>query len=248
MGAEPILDWRAEAASTLEWWHDAGVDMLLQDAPRDWLTRAPPPAAATATTAATTGGGEAAAPEPLPQTLESFLAWRMSEHAPENGWFAPRVAPEGDPSAPLMIVTDMPESGNGESPALIGGAPGRLFDRMLAAIGMTRADVYIAPVAWAAPVATQLPPDSETRLADLARHHIALASPKQLLLLGRTTERLLLETDGADANDGLGYVNHSRGKMAAVACLHPRFLLKHPANKADAWKNLQMLLIRGSSL
>ncbi len=247
MGAEPILDWRKEAASTLEWWQDAGVDTLLQDEPRDWLTRAPLPAAATATTAGA-ATAPAATAEALPQTLESFVAWRMGEHAPEANWFAPRVAPEGDASAPLMIVTDMPESASGESPALIGGAAGRLFDRMLAAIGMTRADVYIVPVAWAAPVATQLPPDSEARLVELARHHIALASPKQLLLLGRTTERLLLETDGADAAHGLGYINHSRGRMAAVACLHPRFLLKHPANKADAWKTLQMLLIRGSSL
>ncbi|QIG80344.1 uracil-DNA glycosylase family protein [Stakelama tenebrarum] len=243
MGAEPTESWQAVAASVLEWWHEAGVDTLMQDNARDWLARLAEPAAV-----ATMSHAEAAAPlsaptETLPETLDAFIAWRMGESAPEASWIGSRFVPEGNSDAPLMVVTDMPESDG-----LMGGAPGRLFDRMLTAIGRTRADIYLTSLAWAPPVARQLPADFETRLADLTRHHIGLVAPKQLLLVGRTTERLLFATDAEDAEDGLGYVNHFRGKIEAVACLHPRHLLDHPGRKALAWKNLQMLLIRGNSL
>ena len=44
MGAEQIFDWNKAAASTLEWWQAAGVDMLASDEPFDWLA-APEPEA-----------------------------------------------------------------------------------------------------------------------------------------------------------------------------------------------------------
>lgn len=49
MGADQHLDWMSSAASALDWWQEAGVDVLVEDAPRDWL--AEPMAAPVAFTA-----------------------------------------------------------------------------------------------------------------------------------------------------------------------------------------------------
>jgi uracil-DNA glycosylase len=44
------------------------------------------------------------------------------------------------------------------------------------------------------------------------------------------------------ARQNLAKINHKDRKMAAVATFHPRTLLARPMLKAQAWKDLQMLL------
>lgn len=234
MGAEPIHDWQMGIASALEWWRDAGVDTLVEDAPRDWLARP----AATPGTQSKEPAVAAAAAEILPTTLEDFVAWRMGPAAPETGWMAPLIAPSGPAHAKLVVFTDMPCAEDTE--ALMGGAPGRLFDRMLAAIGLERNSVYLASLALARPLTGRAPAEDDARLVQLARHHLTLLRPERLLLLGRGTERLL---DGP-ASD-LGDINQFGCTTRAVATFHPRFLLDRPAAKSEAWKHL-LLLSRGS--
>jgi uracil-DNA glycosylase family 4 len=240
MGFVGASDWRAEAASALEWWRDAGVDMLVDEAPRDWTAREAAPAA-------TASAGQPAAlaePEPeapLPATLEAFIDWRFGSGAPEASWGEPIVAPGGNPAAPLMVITDLPEF-EGEAPGLLGGPAGRLFDRMLAAIGLDRDSVYFAPLCAARPITGQVPREAEARLGELMRHHIALAAPQKLLLLGQTVSRSVIGAEAGLRRGRLESVNQENGQSLVVATFHPRFLLTRPAAKADAWKDLQLLL------
>ena len=239
MGREYGNDWRLELASALDWWRDAGVDTLVEDEPRDWLARAAPPPAAVETTPATS--------EILPATLDAFLAWRVGDSVPEAAWLSPRIGPSGSATASLMVLTDMPEAEDAGTGTLLSGAPGRLFDRMLAAIGESRDSIYLASLAVARPITGQIPSDEQARLVELARHHIALVSPKRLLLLGETANRVQTTTSGsAQGNSGPDIkVFEAETTVAAVA--HPRFLLTKPAAKAEAWKKL-LLLDGGNSL
>lgn len=71
------------------------------------------------------------------------MEWLSTDDSvPEAGPPQLRVKPFGTPSAKITIITDMPEQGDAESGALLSGEVGRLFDRMLAAIGLTRDAVY----------------------------------------------------------------------------------------------------------
>jgi uracil-DNA glycosylase family 4 len=245
MGGEYADQWRREMASALEWWSDAGVDTLAADDPRDWL--APPAAKATPFIAAP---DVASAPAVvLPDTLEAFLEWRLGEAAPEAEWLTPRIGPSGNPGAGLMILTDMPEADDTDT--LMTGAPGRLLDRMLAAIGESRDSVYLASLATARPLTGRIPTEAEPRLIALALHHIALANPKRLLLLGQSASRVQSTTNGSgaghageDIKDDVKQLGQDR---QVVASYHPRFLLERPAAKAEAWKHL-VLLSRGTSL
>lgn len=238
MGVELTHDWRGSIASALDWWSDAGVDMLADDDARDWLALPPAPPAAES---------RAAVAEPvvetLPDTLEDFVAWRMGDTAPEAGWMTPRIAPVAPETISLMILTDLPEPEDQDS--LMGGPPGRLLDRMLAAIGESRESVYLASLAWARPLSGRIRPDHEARLIELARHHVALAQPKRLLLLGQSPGRVLDGTNGDEVMEPKADVQRLPASIEAVASFHPRFLLERPAAKAEAWRHL-LLLSRGT--
>lgn len=240
MGFVGASDWRAEAASALLWWRDAGVDMLVDEAPRDWTAREAPPAA-TASAGQPVALAEPEPEAPLPATLEAFIDWRFGGTAPEASWGEPIVAPTGNPAAPLMVITDLPEF-EGEAPGLLGGPAGRLFDRMLAAIGLDRESVYFAPLCAARPITGQVPREAEARLGELMRHHITLAAPRKLLLLGQTVSRSVIGAEAGLRRGRLESVNQENGQSLVVATFHPRFLLTKPAAKADAWKDLQLLL------
>jgi DNA polymerase len=239
MGIEGATDWREAAASALSWWQEAGVDTVVDEAPRDWTAREnAAPAKADPAQQAPLVEEEV----PLPATLEAFIDWRFGGDAPESAWGEPVVHVTGNPASPLMIVTDMPESGDCDAGALLTGDAGRLFDRMLAAIGHDRGSVYLVSLCIARSVTGQVPREIEEKLAELARHHVALAAPKRVLLLGQTVSRAIL---GADAGTGRGRlqpVNYQGGQSEAVATYHPRFLITKPAAKADAWKDLQLLI------
>jgi len=241
MRAGTIFSDIEHALSALDWWREAGVDVFVGDEPHDWLGRrrvapaapAPPQPAPAAV---------------LPDTLADFQAWlATSDDVPEARWGSGRIAPAGDPAAGLMIVTDLPDADDATDGRLLAGAPGRLFDRMLAAIGRTRETVYLAPLASIRPVGGRIDEPSFVRLAALMRHHVMLARPGTLLLLGDAPNRALLGMGFVAARDRLHIVNHQDVKVNAVASFHPRQLLRQPALKAEAWRDL-MLLTGGSGL
>jgi DNA polymerase len=248
MGADLNIDWQTAAASAIDWWREAGVDSIVDEAPRNWLAAAEPVKAAARTGAAPVAVAEVA---PLPDTLAAFEAWRIGPDAPEAAWPGKPIAAQGDPASDIMILIDLPEREDMDSGVLMSGAVGRLFDRMLAAIGRDRASIYLVPVCATRPVAGRISPEIEDRLNEIARHHVMLARPKRLLLLGNAPSRALLGIDATRARGSLHGFNLSGGKeppgasdaaTQAVASFHPRFLLERPAAKAEAWRDLQLLI------
>lgn len=222
-----------EALSALGWWQLAGVDTLVDDAPRDWLTAPAKPAAAIQPTP------EAAAPAALPETLEAMRAFLASDPSLGDG---PRLAPEGDPASGLMLLVDMPEAGDAEAGQLLSGPAGLLLDRMLAAIGRDRASAYLAPITPARPAGGRIAPETAAAHARIALAHAALAAPRVLLLIGDGASRAVLGTEVARARGCLHALNLGGASMAAIATFHPRLLLQQPARKADAWADLRLVL------
>jgi len=225
-------DWSRAATSALDWWRDAGVDTLIDEAPRDWMARSTPPAAPALPPAA-----------PVPRSLPEWLAWRTGAEAPDAGWPGRRIAPALVADAPLMVIADVPDAEDIAAGALLADASGRLLDRMLAAIGLARPAVAIASIALARPLGGVIPEGAAAALVDAARLMVALGRPARVLLLGQPSWRLLALDDGALARGRLHALNLGGGRMVpAVATLHPRFLREHPAAKAEAWKDLQLLI------
>lgn len=234
MGADQHLDWHRQAASAIEWWREAGVDVLVDEAPRNWLAV---PAAKPAVTAPVADAPVATA---WPDTVEGFLAWRMSEAAPDHVAGA-MMAPIVSPQARVMLLVDMPEVDDAANGALVSGDAGRLLDRMLAAIGLDRSGVHLIPLSVARPVSGRIASELEAPLGKIARHFMQLLAPETVLTLGTAASRALIGTDAANSRGGSHIVNHEGTDWRIIASFHPRFLLERPAAKAEAWKHLQML-------
>jgi len=211
---------REEALSALDWWREAGIDVLVDDLPRDWLK-----------------------PEPKaekPRISESLV--RPPRDEALSGAAAPRIGAVGDPTSELTLLADHPEQEDIESGALMSGAAGRLLDAMLAAIGRQRASVYLAALSPVRPLRSRLDDKEIAELAPKALQLVATAAPRFLLLLGDAPTRAILGTSVAEARGRLHGFNHAGVTVNAVATFHPRFLLQQPRHKAAAWSDLRLLL------
>ncbi|MDZ7281709.1 uracil-DNA glycosylase [Sphingomonas sanguinis] len=233
----------ALAASVLDWWHDAGVDVLVEDNPRDWMAPEPVRAPLVMPGQAPAAALPVAAPATsLPDTLEAFLVWRLSDAAPEATWDGISLTATGPADAALMVLVDCPDRDDGDAGQILSGAPGRLFDRMLAAMGLSRETVHVASVCARRPIAGRTPAGVETRLAEIALHHVGLVAPRGLLLLGNAASRAVLGTELTDARGHSHVIDHKSGKTSVVATFHPRFLIEKPMAKAESWKDLQRVM------
>jgi len=221
--------------SALGWWELAGVDTLVDDVPRNWFQAAPEATAAPAPVAVPPVEAR------FPGDLQGLVQWLMDpSNLPALG--PSRIAPAGSTASGLMILADTPDADDHNAGALLSGNGGKLFDRMLAAIGFARADVYLASLVPARQPGGLLDSAIEAELGEIARRHIALAKPKALLLLGDTTTRALIGTNLPQARGVKHALNLKGGTTQAVATFHPRFLLTQPARKADAWADLRLFL------
>lgn len=215
------------AESALNWWSDAGVDTLVDEAPRNWLAPAP--------------NAQAPAPqapaETLPATIDAFRAWFTDPARLPRG--ARAVAPAGDPASDLMILIDMP--GPGDSDRLISGAPGDLLDKMLAAIGWNRETIWLAPLSPVRSPTGRIEAVDVARLAEVARHHIGLVKPKAVLLFGDAGAKILLGGAVAATRGRWHDIATTAGPVKALATIRPEKLEQQPSLKKIAWEDLQML-------
>lgn len=219
----------------LQWWVDAGVDVLVGEEPRDWLKPKAPPAARPREPVA-----EAPA---LPGQLDLFRAHLADGDAfPFISPGAPRVCPSGDPASGLMILSDMPAAEDCAAGTLLSGEAGRLFDRMLAAIGRDRASIYLAALSCLRSPTGTFTGDSASQCATLARHHIGLAAPRVLLLIGDKCAHALLGLGVTQARGRWHQILTHCGQIPAIVTFHPQTLLESPRFKAAAWEDLQIML------
>jgi DNA polymerase len=234
---EPISP--AEAVSLLQWWSDAGVDCLIDEAPRDWLRPEPEKVAPIDAVAAAPEAKAGALPDQL-ELFHSFLAEDAS--LPFHAAAAPRVCPAGDPMSGLMMLTDMPATEDCSTGILLSGEAGTLFDRMLAAIGRDRSSIYLAALSCLRSPSGSFTQESAARCATLARHHIGLAAPKAVLLLGDTCSKALLGLATIQARGRWHEISTHAGDIPAMTSFHPSYLLDQPSAKKHAWADLQMLM------
>lgn len=211
-----------------------GVDVLIDEEPVPWLDRGKPVPKADV---------PAARPQAaeLPSTLVGLQQWlATADDIPGAG--PDRLAWSGTPGAPLMILMDMPLVDDLAAGVLLSNEVGELFDKMLAALKADRSAAYVAALCPTRSPTGMLDEAHYPRLGEIARHHIALAAPNQVWLLGDAVSRAVLGTRLMDARGILHKINHEIGSVDAVVSFSPAFLHKNPRRKGDAWADMQLLL------
>jgi uracil-DNA glycosylase family 4 len=223
----------AEARSALAWWLEAGVDLAVQEEPRDWLSPKPTRPSPQEPTP------QSNLVEPSQETLAELQQWLSSSVAlPLAGPAAKRVLPHGPEDAAVMLLSDAPALEDAAAGQPIGGESWALTERMLAAIGLRADQAYSASLSCFHAPGARLSETERQACAEIARRHIQLVRPKRLLLFGDGPCLALL---GKRLIEARGHVHKIEG-VRAVATFHPRNLIKRPLDKSLAWRDLLLLM------
>ncbi|ESR24786.1 uracil-DNA glycosylase [Lutibaculum baratangense] len=241
---------REEAYALLAWYREAGVDEAVEAAPRDRL--APPPAPSTALEAAGIGPSDAPqASDPLLLAREQArLATTLEElrnilagfegcplkYTAKNMCFA-----DGNAEARIMFVGEAPGAEEDLQGKPFVGRAGRLLDRMLASIGLDRTSAYIANIVYWRPPGNRTPTPQEIQVCKpFIERQIELKAPEILVFLGGASAKEMMQrSDGILKMRGR-WMEYRAGDRAipAIATLHPAYLLRQPAQKRLAWRDL----------
>ena len=151
-------------------------------------------------------------------------------------------------AAPLVLVIGEGPGAEEDNQGLpFVGPSGKLLDRMLASIGLSREEnCYIANVVKCRPPENREPaPDERLACMPWLDEQIRLLSPKVILCAGRTAAQAMLSTTEG-INKLRGRV-HNRGGIPLVATFHPSALLRDESLKRPAWEDLKVLRERLSN-
>jgi uracil-DNA glycosylase len=233
VGGEQGLIGIADARSALSWWLEAGVDVAIQEQPRDWLK--PAPARSTSGTSKAAPATPAPEPRPALETLDLFRDWLATSPAlPMARPGARRVLPQGGEHAAIMLLAEAPEDPAGP----MTGEAWQLAQRMLAAIGIAPEQAYSASISCFHSPGARMTPAERDSCAEIARTHVRLVQPKRLLLFGNGPAQALI---GKPLPQARGHVHKVEG-VRTVVTFHPRDLIKQPSNKSLAWRDLLLLM------
>jgi uracil-DNA glycosylase family 4 len=151
------------------------------------------------------------------------------------------VFADGDPNAKLMFVGEGPGADEDASGLPFVGKAGQLLNNMIAAMGVTREQVYIANIVKCRPPQNRTPePVEATTCSQFLLRQIDVVQPQVIVALGATAATYLLGVRQSLASLR-GRWHSCRGSKVAVT-YHPAFLLRDPRQKGEAWKDLQMVM------
>jgi uracil-DNA glycosylase len=263
----PMADDRTPALKALmEWYVEAGVDLAVDEMPHDRFQprpkpeqreapeRKPAPAPLQAVPArpaamapddavneARRRAASAGSLDELRQLLQGFDGCGLKQTASRL------VFADGQPGARVMLVGEAPGAEEDREGVPFVGRSGKLLDRMLAAVGLKRDEVYIANVIPWRPPGNRTPTPQETGVClPFIERQIELARPDVLVCLGGpSAQTLLRQRDGIMKLRG-NWFPYKAGEreIPALATLHPAYLLRQPAQKRLAYRDMLALKAR----
>src|SRR6202171_115021 len=147
----------------------------------------------------------------------------------------------GNPHAELMFIGEAPGADEDQQGEPFVGRAGQLLNNMIKAMGIQRGDVYIANVVKCRPPSNRTPERDECdTCSPFLMRQIAVVQPRVIVALGAVAAKNLLAVQSS-LGDLRGRWFEYRGCKLAVT-YHPAFLLRDPRQKAEAWKDLQMVM------
>jgi uracil-DNA glycosylase len=121
------------------------------------------------------------------------------------------------------------------------GAAGQLLNRIIAACGMKREEVYICNILRCRPPGNRTPlPDEAAHCREYLDATLDLVRPKFVCCLGACAAQNLLGTQ-LSVGRLRGRYHDFRGLTVAVT-YHPAYLLRNEAAKKDVWEDMKKLL------
>jgi DNA polymerase len=247
-----------DAAEALRWLSEMGADEIIGENPVNRLAApaAKPAPAATATRAApapaaapvVVAPGQSAMQLNSLQEIEAALAG--FDACPLKKTATSLCFADGNPQARVMLIGEAPGRDEDIQGKPFVGRSGQLLDRMLAAVGLSRtaqdreSAVFITNVIFWRPPGNRTPTDAETQMClPFLLRTIELQKPDVIVCLGATpAQRLTARTDGILKLRGKWVTANVSGRnIPLLPTLHPAYLLRQPAQKRLAWRDMLSL-------
>lgn len=145
---------------------------------------------------------------------------------------------EGNPQASLMFVGEGPGAEEDATGRPFVGRAGQLLDKIIAAIGLRREDVYIANIVKCRPPLNRTPERDEVETCEpFLFRQIKFIRPRVIVALGSPAFQTLLRTRDT--------ITRARGEwreldgIKVMPTFHPAFLLRSPDKKREVWEDMK---------
>ncbi len=147
---------------------------------------------------------------------------------------------EGNPSSKIMFIGEGPGRDEDELGRPFVGKAGQLLDKMIASIGFTRNDVYIANILKCRPPENRDPlPHEAAACIGYLRAQVALIKPKVIVCLGRIAAGYILGREVRISRDR-GIWHESKG-FYIMPTYHPAALLRNEQLKKESYADLKSI-------
>lgn len=242
-----------------EWWVSMGVsvdaalvDALLKSAPslekaESITPPAPVPQVRRGARTVADWANEARAAARSAQTLDALAeSIRAFDGSPLKASCEQAVLFDGVPGAALMVIGEGPGAEEDRRGLPFVGSAGQLLDKMLSAIGRSRAEnVFITNVNYWRPPSNRNPEADELAVCrPFVDRTIELVRPKLIIAAGGVPATVLLASkDGIMKLRGNEYTYSTPDGFTAplIPLLHPAYLLRRPQDKSRAWRDLMLI-------
>ena len=249
-----------------QWYLEAGVDETIGDEPVNRYVAGETPAASrrqgsgdflpaavvsarkpaierrpdtpdTALRSACALAAEAATVSELHEALSAFDGCALKKTATNL------VFGDGNPEARIVFIGEAPGAEEDRQGRPFVGPSGRLLDRMLASIELDRTKVFISNTVFWRPPGNRNPTTTEmTICTPFVERLLELIDPHILVPLGGAAAKTLLAQNESIGKLRGRWFTYSTPRLPrpvhAAAIFHPAYLLRTPAKKREAWRDL----------
>lgn len=157
---------------------------------------------------------------------------------------------QGNPSARVVFVGEGPGFEEDKQGLAFVGPTGQLLTKMIAAMGLSREEVYICNVVKCRPPGNRTPTADEILACHpYLREQLEIIAPEMIVALGAPATKTLLNTTDAIGKLRGRYHEYYSSGVAGVGpavplmpTYHPAYLLRDPSEKWKTWQDLQMVM------
>ena len=150
---------------------------------------------------------------------------------------------DGNYDADVMFVGEAPGANEDIHGKPFVGEAGKLLDKMLSFINLSRNNIYITNMVFWRPPGNRTPNEREISIClPYTKKHIKIISPKLLVFVGSVAAKNLLKSkEGITKIRGKKHIYEDKEndiKIEARAIFHPAYLMRNPIEKKTTWDDL----------
>jgi uracil-DNA glycosylase family 4 len=147
---------------------------------------------------------------------------------------------EGNPHADLVFIGEGPGYHEDQQGKPFVGKAGKLLTRIIAAIGLSREEVYITNIVKCRPPNNRNPEPDEILICEpFLLQQLEMIQPKIICALGKVAAQTLLKSDLPIS--ALRGRFHDYNGIKLMPTYHPAYLLRNPGGKRLVWEDMQLV-------